>query len=135
MQSDVKKRLRTLLLRGGITVAILLLYYLFTRLTGLGIPCPLHALTGLHCPGCGISRMCIALLSGDFTGAVRANLLAMLILPVAAVLVTRRLYHYVRYGRSDLHRVEYVLIAIAVIAAIVFAVLRNTEAFAFLAPQ
>ena len=48
-------------------------YYLWLRLTGLGIPCAFHEVTGLSCPGCGVSRMCLSLLRLDFASAFRFN--------------------------------------------------------------
>lgn len=43
-------------------------------------PCPLHATTGLHCPGCGSTRALAALVRGDLALAWRNNPLAMLAL-------------------------------------------------------
>lgn len=37
--------------------------------------CPLHALTGFNCPGCGLTRGFHALFGGDFPGALRFNAL------------------------------------------------------------
>jgi hypothetical protein len=39
----------------------------------LGVPCLLHATTGLDCPLCGSTRMVAALLHGDLAGALRYN--------------------------------------------------------------
>lgn len=37
--------------------------------------CPFHALTGLNCPGCGLTRGFHALLNGDVTTALHFNLM------------------------------------------------------------
>ena len=37
--------------------------------------CPLHAMTGLNCPGCGLTRGFHALLNGDVLTALRFNAL------------------------------------------------------------
>jgi hypothetical protein len=37
--------------------------------------CPLYSLTGIHCPGCGLTRGFHALFHGDITGALRYNAL------------------------------------------------------------
>ena len=44
-------------------------------------PCPLHALTGLYCPGCGSLRALHQLLLGNLGAAFAFNPLAVLSLP------------------------------------------------------
>ena len=47
-----------------------------------GFPaCPLHALTGLNCPGCGTQRALHALLTGHPGVALHDNAFAILVLP------------------------------------------------------
>jgi len=43
--------------------------------------CPFHALTGLHCPGCGTGRAMHQLLHGNLGAAMRLNPLAVIMLP------------------------------------------------------
>lgn len=52
-------------------------------------PCPLHALTGAYCPGCGSLRAMHRLLHGDLAGAFRLNALAILSVPVLGLLALR----------------------------------------------
>ncbi|HEX9258084.1 MAG TPA: DUF2752 domain-containing protein [Acidimicrobiales bacterium] len=39
------------------------------------IPCPFHSLTGLWCPGCGITRGLHKLVTGDIAGMLGMNVL------------------------------------------------------------
>ena len=48
--------------------------------------CPIKALTGLNCPGCGITRMFVALFHGDIYQAFRYNPLVFIELPIIAIL-------------------------------------------------
>jgi hypothetical protein len=41
-------------------------------------PCPIHALTGLVCPGCGTTRALSALAAGDLATSLRQNPAALL---------------------------------------------------------
>ena len=49
-------------------------------------PCPLHALTGLWCPGCGSTRALHALLHGDLAQALAMNPLLVLASPLLAAM-------------------------------------------------
>lgn len=59
----------------------------FTTHTGLGLPCPLRTLTGIPCPGCGLTTADIALVRGEFGAAFAANpvIYGLAALAVAAV--------------------------------------------------
>ena len=67
----------------------------------MGLPtplCPLHAVTGIPCPGCGMTRAARSLMQGNFRDAALFNPLFMTLLAgvaaylvYAAVVVTLRL--------------------------------------------
>ena len=54
-------------------LAIGLGYVLWLRLGGPGIPCMVNKVTGYLCPGCGITRMFLALLRLNIADAFRHN--------------------------------------------------------------
>ena len=47
------------------------------------LPCPFHAVTGLWCPGCGMTRGMHALLHGQVRAALGFNLLLVAVVPLA----------------------------------------------------
>jgi hypothetical protein len=53
----------------------------------IGVPCLLHATTGLNCPFCGTTRMAAALLQGDPARAWSFNPPMLVVLPVVALVV------------------------------------------------
>ena len=130
----MKKRLLKSLLTAGIVLAAGLGYYAFIKLTGLGIPCFFNLITGLHCPGCGVSRMCIALLQLDFATAFQSNAYLMVIVPVLLVLGAGKWAQYLKNGRTVSHRWETPLYCVLLAGALIFGLLRNLPAFSFLAP-
>lgn len=52
--------------------------------------CPLHAWTGLYCPGCGSTRAVYQLIHGHFLAALRFNAMFVIALPIAALLIFRK---------------------------------------------
>jgi hypothetical protein len=74
---------------GGLTVATLALHVRDPHVSGSWGVCPLYALTGLYCPGCGGLRGVNDLSSGHLGAAASSNLLLVVLAPVAVVLLGR----------------------------------------------
>ncbi|MDR3460159.1 MAG: DUF2752 domain-containing protein [Verrucomicrobiae bacterium] len=122
------------LVLGALAVIIGTLVFFFNPAThGFYPVCQFHRLTGLNCPGCGMTRALYALLHGDLPTALRDNALLVLALPA---LLARGLWLAAKKSRghpaADFFpgRTLWVLLIIA----LVFTLLRNLPAFAFLSP-
>lgn len=107
--------------------AVLVLYYIGVRVTGLAIPCPIRALTGLYCPGCGITRLLMALASFDIRAAYHWNQGLFWIAPVAALDLIWYHYIYFRYGKRD-SRLHNVCLTIMIVVLLIFCIWRNVTA-------
>ena len=68
-----------------------LLYYVWIRVTGLMIPCPFRLLTGIRCPGCGVTTMIMAAGRGDLHSALEANPFLFVTSPFLIALLIHRL--------------------------------------------
>ena len=95
--------------------------------------CQFHQLTGWNCPSCGVTRGLYALLHGHLVTATRDNALmvsALVLVPVRAIWWWNRK----QAGRvtGDFFPVSWLWPLLAVL--LVFSVLRNLPAFAFLSP-
>ena len=130
-----RERVTDSLKKMGMLLAAGLAYYLFVRFTGWGLPCVFYWASGLYCPGCGVTRMCMALLRWDIVGAFRANVLIMVLLPVGAFFGIRRWLIYVKSGQTEMDLPEKIAVLFALILAVAFWILRNQQQFAFLAPN
>ena len=119
------ERKRRLLTAGGALLALGLGYALWIRFTGLGVPCPFHAVTGWLCPGCGVTRMCLALFRWDWPAAWNANPVLLMTLPVLAVLGVRLAVRYVREGGIAGSKWESALLWAMTALLIVWGVARN----------
>ncbi len=100
------QRLRRLLTGLLLVAAVGIGYALWVNLTHLSIPCPFHAITGLQCPGCGVTRMCLALLRLDVAGAWKATPVLLLLRPRLWVLLGYRAGVCVRRGSAPTARWE-----------------------------
>lgn len=134
MNTEQKQRLRSILLKTIILLFIGFAYLLFIRITGWGIPCLIKLVTGKLCPGCGITRMIMALLRFDIKTAADNNILLLCLLPFFAVLGSYKLYEYVKKGECEMKLPEKVFYIVAFILCVAFWIMRNTETFSYLAP-
>lgn len=101
-------------------------YFLWLKLTGLNIPCPIRLVTGdrILCPGCGISTMFVNIIGGNFKAAFDANPCIFILLPIWLIFIAIRLIFSPKClcdGKPLNQVVYYILSGILVI----FGILRN----------
>lgn len=121
------KKHRALKLSLKVAVAALsgLLYYLIISIAGVSVPCPFNLITGLKCPGCGVTRMLLAMLRLDFKSAFSFNpTLFCSLLPLSIVFAVQAV-KYIRNGNSSYYRWQTAVLWIVIFALIFFCVLRN----------
>ena len=117
----------------AVLVAGAVLYFFNPSTHGFYPICLFHQITGLNCPGCGGTRSVYALLHGHFGLALKDNALFVILLAAGA---GRGLWFAARRIRRQPAgnflpaNVLWAVLAIAV----VYTVLRNLPAFAFLSP-
>ena len=95
--------------------------------------CQFHRLTGLNCPGCGMTRALFALLHGEILLALHDNALFVLTLLALTIRAVRFGWNHHRgqpVGEFFPLKFLWPLLALALL----FTVLRNLPAFAFLSP-
>lgn len=95
----------------AVCAAVLGGYYIFVRLTGLSLPCFFQTVTGLRCPGCGITHMLLS--------AAKLNF--------AAAFAVIKLIFAPDWLEANSRALD-ILVFIALIALMIFGVLRNIPA-------
>ncbi|MCH5252821.1 MAG: DUF2752 domain-containing protein [Lachnospiraceae bacterium] len=119
-----RERINHLLKGYGIVSVLLIAYYFWVIGTGLAILCPIHLSTGLLCPGCGVTRMLVALSRGEFSYAFSCNPALLLLAPLFLADIIWWHYLYIRYGEKK-SRFHTVAIWIMIVSLLVFGVARN----------
>ena len=122
--TTMKNRLRRWFAAGFFIMAVVA-GQLILHHYGMGIPCFFRAVTGLQCPGCGVTHMAAALLRGDVRGAFEANAGVMVILVPLGVVLLKQCVGYIRHGRTRMSRIENGILAVMAVILFAFAVLRN----------
>ena len=125
MTDEEKKRAKKLLRELGWILVMGIAYAIWFSFTGIGIPCPIRALTGYRCPGCGITHCAVNLLHGRVREAYAANQFVFILAPFGLIYGLWRAIRYIRVGSEEISIPETVVFAILLILAIAFAFYRN----------
>ncbi len=96
------------------------------------IPCLFYEMTGLFCPGCGITRMFKALLNLEFYQAFRYNPLVFCYF--FGYLLYLSLFYFLKKMKNYTLKINPKLTTLLLIITIAFGILRNIPIFSFLQP-
>lgn len=112
--------------------ALIITLLVFVGAYLLKIECPIHSITGLYCPGCGITRMFVSIIELEFYQAFRYNPLLFIYL---IFLLLYAIYYFV-LTKINIKPIKisnkflYVIIVITVL----FGIMRNINLFSWMAP-
>lgn len=131
----MKKKIRILIMLLVLLILLagtLFLYYHNPK-GGLMLACPVRALTGYYCPGCGAGRACYAILHGQWYQAFRYNPLLVIILPWVILYYMICGMQWVIYGeeRLSIHIPEKIPLTIFIVLFI-YGMVRNIEVYPFM---
>lgn len=97
----------------------------------IAIACVFYEITGLYCPGCGITRSILSLIDGDIYQAFRYNPIIFIDIPL--IMITS-IIDFIYKDNKKVKKVTNVIYIMLLIITLVFGVLRNIPYFSFLAP-
>ncbi|MBQ3133069.1 MAG: DUF2752 domain-containing protein [Clostridia bacterium] len=109
------------------------IYWGITQLTDWYLPCPIRAVTGLCCPGCGISHLITDLLRGDLWSAAQQNLAVAALTPIwltAGIIYGVRRPAALRQNGMAFRWLTWG----SVVVLVAFGIFRNIPLFEFLKP-
>ena len=111
----------------GIILMLLSVFVYFKDpFNGPILPCLFNKITGLYCPGCGMTRAVNSCFNFDFYEALRFNALLFIMPPMLMF------YYLASYLKKA--EIAKVILVIMLVIAIGYGVLRNLALFDFLAP-
>ena len=117
-------------LTAGLLLGLALAAAVFAVL-GRGVPCVFHLITGLDCPGCGGTRMLLALLRGDLAAAWRYNPCLLTLLPVLIWLLLSMALRYIPTGSMAGGRGQTVAAVGMAVCLLAFGVARNLPGYPY----
>ena len=120
-----RQRLLRVILWTALLAGVGLLYGFFVSRTGIAIPCIFHLVTGLKCPGCGVTRMCVALMHLDFKSAYGYNQMIFILSPVLFLIFLTCVVGYIRNGCWETNRMQNVVLYVCIALLIGFGIARN----------
>lgn len=105
-------------------------YGMLVSRIGFGIPCVFRLITGLKCPGCGVTHMALCLLRGDLSGAFYENPVVLMLLPIGLILAIRLTCRHLKTGSKRLTKWENRVVIGMIVLLVAFGIARNLKIFA-----
>lgn len=108
-----------------ITLIILGFYLIQSHFTHKFIPCIFHEVTGLYCPGCGVTRMFLSLLKGDIKQAFFYNQLLFISLPFFLILIGNNFIANLQEKTPLYKKIPNQIYIFYIILLLLFMIIRN----------
>ena len=120
----MRERLKSVLKKYLIVLAVGVLYLIFTLTTKIAIPCPIKLITKLDCPSCGITRMFQSIARLDFKSAYGYNQFLFITTPLILFCLILADFNYIKSGKPTLNKFNFLPYAL-IFCSIAFAIVRN----------
>ena len=126
----MKKLLIKIIFLDSFIVIISLMYYFLNKYFNIGIPCLFYQITGLKCPGCGITRLIFSLIKLEFQQAFFYNPLVFILLPFIGFYIIYQEYLYItKKEEKIIKKIPSYIYYVLIIILIIYAILRNIFIF------
>lgn len=122
--TQIKKRLKGVLIKYSIILGIALAYLIFVLCTNMGIPCIFHEITKLKCPGCGVTRMFTSLARLDIASAFGYNSFLLITGPFLCAYIVASEIKFIKHGDRKMGKWD-IFLYVELLLALAFGVLRN----------
>lgn len=101
----------------------------------MGLMCVFNKITGLYCPGCGMTRAVFSMMDLEFYQAFRYNIFSIMLLPVLIIYFVGEIYGWLFSRKNPIDtKIPKLFWIIIVVLMLMYGILRNISMFYFLAP-
>ncbi len=125
MDTEKLKRIRRVAFIATLFIVIGIIYVAVVSFLKFGIPCVFYELTGLKCPGCGITRAIISMLHFRIYDAMTYNALAFLIIAYILFIFINTSWVYIKSGIYHLSAGKEYISVIFLILLVAWGIVRN----------
>lgn len=125
LNEEMHRRLHSVLRKYGIILGVGIAYAIWCNFSSLRIPCIIHLIFHVECPGCGMTRAAVAMSHMDFATAFEYNKLSVTVIPVLLVLLARHEYRYIKVGEKNFTKFETILLCILLYVTLAYGIIRN----------
>lgn len=113
---SIFKQVGTIFILGSVYLAVVLK-------TEQGIPCIFYKVTGLKCPGCGMTHAMVEIWKGNYKEALQYNALSITVFPLECLYL---LYRFIsELNKEEFHIWEYAVLIALLFITIGYAWIRN----------
>lgn len=116
--------LRTVLIFMEIIVSVVVYIVVYT-ITGKGIPCIFRTVTGMLCPGCGMTHALSSISRGRFCEAMEYNALSVTLCPLLGIFCLIKACQYIRTGEEEFHTLDIFFLILCLVSCVRYFVCRN----------
>lgn len=130
----MKKRLLVVIISILAIISLGLFYAVLITQYGIGLSCPIRKNTGISCPFCGLTRMCLAIIrfifvNQDFNELVYAysmNQFVIYMSPFVLYLVGNNLIYWIKEGKfKKKDKTDKVIFILILVVMIMWFIFRN----------
>lgn len=106
-------------------IVALIIYISVFVVTGKGIPCAFHVITGRLCPGCGMTHALSSIIHGNLAEAMAYNALSITICPLIGIFLLERARKYIKTGQEEFSFPEILFLIICIVVCAWYFLYRN----------
>ncbi len=109
----------------ALLLVILCLYLIELLTLGYAIPCVFHLVTGLKCPGCGVTRLLVSLSHFDFKSAFHYNAFVFITSPLLLYFFIKSMLNNCGVIKNQITSTENRILYVYIVLFVIFGIVRN----------